>query len=54
MLAEAYETFLWVNGYSAPAFFLLVAVCWIYKEVTMGVCHSKKRLDGKVVIITGT
>ena len=48
------EAIIWLQQYTTPAFFTLVAVAWIYKEVTMGVCHSSKRLDGKVVIVTGT
>ena len=54
MLAEALETVFWLQQYTTPAFFILLAVAWIYKEVTMGVCHSSKRLDGKVAIVTGT
>ena len=30
-----------------------LGLAWIYKEITMGICHSKKRLDGKVAIVTG-
>ena len=30
-----------------------LGLAWIYKELTMGICHSKKRLDGKVAIVTG-
>ena len=30
-----------------------VAVAWLVKELLMGVCKIEKRLDGKVVIITG-
>lgn len=32
---------------------VLVVAPLLYKELTMGVCRSKKRLDGKVIIITG-
>ena len=34
----------------ACAFF---AVAWVVKELLMGVCKIERRLDGKVVIITG-
>ena len=39
-------------------FFLVVLfwfplLIWIGKEVTMGLCHSKKSLKGKVAIVTG-
>ena len=34
-------------------FSLLLLVIWLYKEVTMGIVRSKRRLDGKVVLITG-
>ena len=30
-----------------------IAVAWLVKELLMGVCKIEKRLDGKVVIITG-
>ena len=26
---------------------------WLYKEVTMGICYVMKRLDGRVVVVTG-
>ena len=53
MFTEALETIWWLQGYTTPVFFTLVAVAWVFKEVTMGVCNSKKRLDGKVAIVTG-
>ena len=31
----------------------VLSLAWIYKELTMGICRSKKRLDGKVAIVTG-
>ena len=34
----------------ACAFFV---VAWVLKELLMGICKIEKRLDGKVVIITG-
>ena len=30
-----------------------LAVAWVVKELLMGVCKIEKRIDGKVVIITG-
>ena len=30
-----------------------IAVAWLVKELLMGVCVIDKRLDGKVVIVTG-
>eukprot|EP00095_Tigriopus_kingsejongensis_P000776 maker-scaffold67_size430214-snap-gene-1.20 protein:Tk00776 transcript:maker-scaffold67_size430214-snap-gene-1.20-mRNA-1 annotation:"retinol dehydrogenase 12-like isoform x2" len=32
---------------------LLPWLLWVYKELSMGICSSKKRLTGKVVLITG-
>ena len=37
--------FVWVCG-------ILLAVWW-FKEVTMGIVWSNRRLDGKIVLITG-
>ena len=53
MLAEVLETILWLQQYTLPAFLIILLVSWLYKEATMGVCTSKKRLDGKVAIVTG-
>ena len=32
---------------------MVIGFFWLAKELTMGICLSDKRLDGKVVIITG-
>ncbi|XP_059092483.1 retinol dehydrogenase 11-like [Tigriopus californicus] len=32
---------------------LIPWMLWLYKELTMGICYLTKKLDGKIVIITG-
>ncbi|XP_066999335.1 retinol dehydrogenase 14 [Anabrus simplex] len=32
---------------------LLILAIWLYAVLTIGVCHSKARMDGKTVIVTG-
>ena len=32
---------------------LLLALLWLWKELTMGMYRGKERLDGKLVVITG-
>ena len=34
-------------------FLWLPVLIWLGKELTMGICYSKKRLDGTVSIVTG-
>ena len=31
----------------------LVVAVWLLKELTMGICRSRKRVDGKVAVVTG-
>jgi hypothetical protein len=40
------------SGVLAPTLFLLFLI-YMVKELTMGICKSKKKLEGKIVIITG-
>ena len=40
------------SGFFGPTVFIL-ALVYIVKEVTMGICDCTKKLDGTVVIITG-
>ncbi len=39
--------------WSLYAAVLGVALYWLVKELTMGICTSEKRLDGKVAVVTG-
>ena len=40
------------NGHISRAFFALLFI-YLFKELTMGISRIQKRLDGKVVLITG-
>ncbi len=32
---------------------LVVAGLWLYKELTMGICRCRRRLDGRIALVTG-
>lgn len=32
---------------------LVVLLAWLYSYVTLGVCNSRVKMDGKTVIVTG-
>ncbi len=33
--------------------FCLFTLAWVYKEVTIGICCCRRRIDGKVALVTG-
>jgi hypothetical protein len=43
----------WYAGCAVALLLLTVVLLWIAKELAMGMCTIEKRLDGKVVVITG-
>ena len=47
------ETLIWLAQRIVLGTISVLSLAWIYKELTMGICRSKKRLDGKVAIVTG-
>ncbi len=32
---------------------IAASLCWLYKELTMGICKCTKSLEGKVAVVTG-
>ena len=46
-------TLLWLGKVTALGAISVLTLLWLYKELTMGICRSKKRLEGKVAIVTG-
>ena len=47
------ETLVWLAQRIVLGTISVLSLAWIYKELTMGICRSKKRLDEKVAIVTG-
>lgn len=44
---------LWLMQGLVKSVGLVVGLTWAWKELSMGICHSKKKLKGKTVIVTG-
>jgi hypothetical protein len=48
--------FVWDNllgPYYLGVLLWIPVLLFLGKELTMGICHNKKRLDGKIAIVTG-
>ena len=53
LMMATLETAALLAEWAVVAVCAAIAVAWLVKELLMGVCVIDKRLDGKVVIVTG-